>query len=73
MIVYRVLTDADFPRLYHATLAAFSGYAVPYQPTQDTLRRMFLINGVDLDDLSKGKTSARLSSRRGDKISEHQR
>jgi len=48
MIVYRVLTDADFPRLYHATLAAFSGYAVPYQPTQDALRRMFLINGVDL-------------------------
>ena len=46
MITYRRLTDKDFPRLYHATLAAFSDYTVPYQPTQKSLQRMFLINGV---------------------------
>ena len=46
MITYRRLTDKDFPRLYHATLAAFSDYTVPYQPTQESLQRMFLINGV---------------------------
>lgn len=47
MIIYRTLTDADFPQLYHATLEAFSDYVVPYQPTQESLRRMLLINGVD--------------------------
>lgn len=49
MITYRRLTDKDFPRLYHATLDAFSGYAVPCQPTQESLRRNFLINGVNFE------------------------
>ena len=48
MIVYRVLTDEDFPELYHTVLAAFSDYVVPYQPTRDVLRRMYLINGVEM-------------------------
>jgi len=48
MIVYRVLTDEDFFELYHTALAAFSDYVVPYQPTQDALQRMYLINGVEL-------------------------
>ena len=49
MITYRCLTDKDFSQLYHATLDAFSDYVVPYQPTQDRLRRMFVINGVSFD------------------------
>jgi len=49
MITYRRLTEKDFPRLYHATLDAFSDYAVPYQPTEESLRRMFVINGVNFD------------------------
>jgi len=49
MITYRRLTDKDFLQLYHATLAAFSDYTVPYQPTQESLQRMFVINGVSFD------------------------
>lgn len=49
MIIYRPLTEADFPAFYQATLAAFADYAVPYQPTEDSVRRMLVINGVDYD------------------------
>jgi len=49
MITYRTLKVEDFPRLYRATHAAFSDYAVPYQTEEDGLRRMFLINGVRFD------------------------
>lgn len=49
MITYRRLTDRDFSQLYQATLDAFSDYVVPYQPTQESLRRMFVINGVSFD------------------------
>lgn len=49
MITCRRLTDKDFLQLYRATLAAFSDYTVPYQPTKESLQRMFVINGVRFD------------------------
>lgn len=49
MITYRHLNESDFEQLHKTMLAAFSDYVVEYQPTQEILRRMFLIENVRFD------------------------
>lgn len=49
MISFRALSEEDFYRLYQTLVEAFSDYIVPMQPEFETLKRSFLIEGVELD------------------------
>lgn len=49
MISFRSLSKKDFKQLYQTVIEAFSDYVVPMQPEFDALKRLYLIEGVDMD------------------------
>ena len=51
--MYRLLTSADFPSLYHCFHEAFSDYQVSLQMTEEQFERRIIRDGVDLE-LSAG-------------------
>lgn len=49
MISFRPLSEDDFCQLYPTLIEAFSDYIIPMQPEIDALRRLYLIEGVNLN------------------------
>ena len=49
MISFRSLSEEDFGHLHQTLLEAFSDYIVPMQPEIDALKRLYLMEGVELD------------------------
>jgi len=49
MISYRLLNKDDFESLHQTLVQAFSDYSLAINPTIDGLRRMYTIEGVNLD------------------------